>query len=414
MFNRLASSAPRRGALRATVALALATGAVTALGTTSANAATVTLSALSGKSGGGNTITAVHPTAAFYSGSVNVQFQVPATSTSKCTNGWQSPVAISSATAGVVDATSGTKLLSTTKLAVTIPGGVALPNGVTNLTLNFCVYNSTSAPSGTTSNLIADGKYTIAAAPTINAMNNVTPGIKPAAGPALGGNTVQVNGTGFVGSTTVPLTATLGGVALTNIKANTAGTMFTATVPSRAAANGVALTVNAIGGSVTLTGAYDFTNGLVISPTTTPTATTATDLDVQGAGFSTMNWTTYGGATPGTNKTDGTTPNSLGAHVYLVNGAYNPADSTGNKTVPDVAECLNVLVISDTELICTLNTAKAYGQNADAAVPNGTYTLTVVSNGGVDVQSGGANVDAALPFQASIITSGSTFTVAPY
>jgi IPT/TIG domain-containing protein len=405
MRNRLTSTAFGRGTLRATAVLTLAAGSIGVVGITSASAASqaATLSAASGKSGGTNTITATVPTAAFTAGNTFTEFQVAATATTKCTAGWQAASSVT-ATTGVVDSSgaSNQRILSGTKLVITVPSGVALPvsNPPTSMTLNLCVYSSQSAPSGTTSNVLAEAKYTIAAAPTINALNAATPGIKPAAGPALGGNTVQINGTGFVGSTAQPVTATLGGSALKIVSVNTAGTLITATVPPRAAATGVSLVVNTLGGNATLNPAYDFTNGIIVSPNTTPTATAATDLDVQGAGFSTMNWTT----------TDGTTPDDAHAHVYLVKGAYDPTAVA--KPTPETGECVNVLLISDTELICTMNTLHAFNQNVDTAIGNGAYTVTVVNDGQPDVQVGGANADAN--YTSTIITSGSTFTVAPY
>ena len=406
MRNRLTSTAFGRGTLRATAVLTLAAGSIGVVGITSASAASqaATLSAASGKSGGGNTITVTVPTAAFTTGNTYTEFQVGATATTKCTAGWQSAAAVT-ATSGVVDSSGGSnqRILSGTKLVITVPSGVALPvsNPPTSLTFNLCVYSSQSAPSGTTSNVLAETKYTIAAAPTFsNGVGQNPPAIKPAAGPALGGNTVQISGTGFVGSTAQPVTATLGGVALKIASVNTAGTLITATVPPRAAAAGVSLVVNTLGGSVTKASAYDFTNGIIVSPNTTPSATAATDLDVQGAGFSTMDFST----------TTGTTPDDAHAHVYLVKGAYDPTAAT--KPTPETGECVNVLVISDTELICTLNTLHAYNQGADPAVGDGAYTVTVVNDGQPDVQVGGANADAN--YTSTIITSGSTFTVAPY
>ena len=409
MRNRLTSTAFGRGTLRATAVLTLAAGSVGVVGITSASAASqaATLSAASGKSGGGNTITATVPTAAFNAGNTFTEFQVGATATTKCTAGWQAAAAVT-ATSGVVDSSGASyqRILSGNKLVITVPSGVALPvaNPPTSLTFNLCVYSSQSAPSGTTSNVLAETKYTIAAQPTFsNGVNPNPPAIKPAAGPALGGNTVQINGTGFVGSTAQPVTATLGGVALKIVSVNTAGTLITATVPARAAASGVSLVVNTLGGSVTKTSAYDFTNGIIVSPNTTPTATAATDLDIQGAGFSTMTWTT----------TDGTTPDDTNAHVYAVSGAYDPSGA-GSKAKGETGECVNVLVISDTELICTLNTLHAYNQNADSAIGDGAYTITVVNDGRNDVQTAGTNYDSTDPFTSTIITSGSTFTVAPY
>jgi hypothetical protein len=45
-------------------------------------------------------------------------------------------------------------------------------------------------------------------------------------------------------------------------------------------------------------------------------------------------------------------------------------------------------------------------------VPNGVYTVTVASNGGVDVQPGGSNADPG--FTKTVVSSGSTFTVSDY
>jgi hypothetical protein len=73
------------------------------------------------------------------------------------------------------------------------------------------------------------------------------------------------------------------------------------------------------------------------------------------------------------------------------------------------------VVISDKELLCTLNLATggltpssgAPAVNPNNNVANGTYTLTVVSNG--DIAAG-----STTGYQQSDISSGSTFTVAPY
>src|SRR5689334_17810243 len=190
MRNRLTSTAFGRGTLRATAVLTLAAGSVGVLGITSASAASqaASLSATSGKSGGGNTITATVPTAAFTSGNTFVEFQVAASATTKCTAGWQAAATVT-ATAGVVDSSSASnqRILSASKLVVTVPSGVALPatNPPTSMTFNLCVYSTQAAATGTTSNVLAEAKYTIAAAPTVNAANASTPGIKPAAGPAL-------------------------------------------------------------------------------------------------------------------------------------------------------------------------------------------------------------------------------------
>jgi hypothetical protein len=52
--------------------------------------------------------------------------------------------------------------------------------------------------------------------------------------------------------------------------------------------------------------------------------------------------------------TAGLTPNDNNAHVYLVKGSYDPTKSGTAKTAGQAAECLNVLVIADTEVVCSL------------------------------------------------------------
>jgi IPT/TIG domain len=376
----------RRTAIGAAATVGLAALA-TGLAVTPAMAVSVpmTLSAVSGPSGGTNTLTGTTTTAKFFSGAV-VQFQYKVIATTACSAAYSTPVTPST-TAGIVNATP--KILSSMKIAATVPASVALQGSATSANWLVCVYPGTNT---TTSLLAANAAYTIAARPTI-----ATPFIAPASGPALGGGTVTVTGTNFIAG----LTAKIGSVALTGITV-VSGTTFTATVPPQAAATGLTLSVTTTGGTATRANSYSYTNGIVVEPSTTPTATAATDIDVQGVGFSGMSFTT----------TTGTTPDDNNAHVYLVAGSYDPTDASSAKTKAETGECVNVLVVSDTELICTLNTDDAYNQTGDPAIANGVYTLTVVTDGGIDVQTGGANANAN--YAKSIISSGSTFTVAPY
>jgi IPT/TIG domain len=387
----------RHRTLGAVVALTLAAAAAGAVVAPVANAASVaaTLSAASGPSAGGNTITATTATAKFVTGAVYTQFQVKATSTSACAANFQATATVT-ATAGVINVTAP-KILSATKLAVTVPSGVALPSGSTALSWNLCVYNgNTTGSTSTTANIvIVNAAYSIAASPTLTA-------ISPAGGPALGGGTVTVTGTNFV----TGMTASVGGTALTAITVASGGTSFTATVPPRAA-GAANLSVTTPGGTKNKTAGnayvpYTYSNGIVVSPSTAPTATAATDLDIMGVGFSSLDFST----------TTGTTPDNDKAHVYIVQGSYDSTDASSAKTVTETGECVNVLVISDTELICTLNTADSFNQSGDPAVDDGTYTITVVSNGEIDIVSGGANED--LTATQSVVSSGSTFTVAAY
>lgn len=380
---KLATFTTRRSAIGAVAAIGLATLA-TGVTVAPAFAASVpaTLSVTSGPSGGGNTLTATTTTAKFFAGAV-VEFQYKATTATACTAAYATPVTVSS-TAGIVSATP--KVLSSTKIAVTVPSTVALQGSATSANWLVCVYPGTNT---TTSLIAANAAYAIAAKPTIASSNPIL----PASGPALGGGTVTVTGTNFI----TGLTAKIGTVALTGVSVVN-GTTFTATVPAQAAASNLTLSVTTTGGTATKASAYSYTNGIVIAPNTAPTATAATDIDVLGVGFSGMDFST----------TDGTTPDNLNAHVYLVAGDYDATDNSSAKTLGETGECVDVLVVSDTELICTLNTLKAFDQGSDSAISNGVYTLTVVNDGLIDAATNNT------AYSESIISSGSTFTVAPY
>jgi hypothetical protein len=357
-----------KAARTARVALVLAlagTGLVATAGSSSAVSVAATLSATTGPSGGGNTITATTATAKFYAGAV-VEFQYSATATTACSANYATPVpmAATPSVAGIVSVSgAAVKVLSTTKVAITVPSTVALPGSLTSFNFNVCVYPGTST---TTSALIANAKYAIAAAPTLAGTGTVA----PAGGPALGLGTITVTGTNFI----TGLTATLGGQPITNVNV-VSGSTFTGTAPPHAAGP-VTLSVSTTGGTVNKLLAYTYSDGLVITPQTAPQGT-STVLDVAGVGFTAKTFTqVWDGAS-----------NDANAHVYLVPGAYNGADSTGVKTKGETAECTNVLVISDTELLCTLDTSNSYTAVQAAAdartvadgVTNSTATVTSAS-----------------------------------
>jgi hypothetical protein len=92
--------------------------------------------------------------------------------------------------------------------------------------------------------------------------------------------------------------------------------------------------------------------------------------------------------------------------VFLVRDAYDAATNRG------VQECKNVLVISNVELVCSLDLAADRLKPTDSSpvtgqpVTEGTYTLTVVATGDDTAQA----ADVA----ATIVSTGSTFIVAPY
>ncbi len=121
------------------------------------------------------------------------------------------------------------------------------------------------------------------------------------------------------------------------------------------------------GGRATRANAFTYSNGVVVQPNTSPNTRSRTDIDVTGTGFTSLGFST----------TNGTTPNDTNAHVYLVKGAYDPTKTGPGKTVGQTTECLNVLVVSDTELVCALYLAGGgIPQSATHAV-TGTVAGTV-------------------------------------
>jgi hypothetical protein len=383
---RITSLSSRRKAVAALSVAAVAgfAGVATAPMASAASVA-ATLSAVSGPSGGTNALTATTATNAFTSG-FNAGFYVKTTSTTTCAPNYVAP--------GTGLAAVSPKLLSAKKIALTVPTGVVLgASPATSTAYLLCVYPGTST---TTSALQSSATYTVAAAPTVTGIS--TSGGTPAttaSGPALGGGTLTITGDHFTGTSTVSTTtAKIGSVPLTNVTWVSATTL-TGTIPPQAAATGLAVSVSNTGGTASLAGAFSYTNGIVVSPSTT-TSSAAVDVDIQGVGFNSLSFI----------HTTGSTIDDATAHVYITDGKYNAGAAT--KTVSELGECLNVLVISDNELICTVNPAIPDGAGATlTALGNGTYTLTTVSDG----TSGTTHTSG---YQESILTSGSTFTVAPY
>jgi hypothetical protein len=295
-----------------------------------------------------------------------------------------------SLTSTTLAATSDIRI-SNNKMALTVPNTVVYSSSDGNTSpWNVCIYTGTT----NTDTLVATAIYRVGATLTVTS-------VAPTSGPAQGGSTITVQGGGF----TAGLTATIGGAAISNIVVAANGNSFTGRTTPRGAGANLALTVKTDAGSKSLAAAYSYTFGITVTPNTAPAGSTIT-LDVLGAGFESL-------APFGT-----VSSNDADAHVYLVRGgagtatAYNPTDAAGIKTVPQIAECTNVLVISDLELLCELdltntltNAATPAAESPAVPVPNGTYTITVVDSGEIAPTAGIAK---------SLITSGSTFTVAPY
>ncbi|MEV6595665.1 IPT/TIG domain-containing protein [Actinoplanes sp. NPDC051346] len=402
--------------IRAGLAAGAATAMLLAATATPALAApnALVLSSPSGPSEGGNTITATatvtaNDPAPFTAGvTPYVQFQwFGASAAATCSLTYKAAAAITAnatspyaLTGGVViTAAADVKKLSTTKLAITIPSddaasgqnndGLKLAANQTSAKYNLCVYSGTVA---TTSPLIAKGTYTIAVPPTITEFT-------PEGGPSLGGNDITVTGTGFTPGAgavagTTATNATLGGRALTNIRVATNGLSFVGTLPSNPSTADQTLVVTAAGGRVSSDDPdnnpatnnplyYNYSFGLSISPNTAPEGGEV-DLDIMGAGFLELNWGSAASA----------------AHVYLVR------DAPYTQTAPNSdIECEDVLPIMDTELICTLDTT---GEDL------GAYTVTVVASGSTLANQAAEDAVAPNGYVESDITSGATFTIAPY
>jgi hypothetical protein len=401
---------------QAVLASVVTTAAVLAGAGSPATAAPVALnlSKTFGTSGAGGTLIAwVTPSTAVTPFPANrtpvVQYQFTNANTTGCSTTVKTLVqaagTLTTTTAGVLASDPVTvKRVTSWKIVFQVPsaahpdnpaintGGLALVGSQTQAKWNICVYDVASPTSST---LIGTATYTIAAKPTITS-------ITPASSPAAGGQLITVNGTGFTPVST-PTSGSIGGVPLTNVKVAANGNSFTATTGARTPDTGLFLSVVAPGGTVvssdpdndpvTVTQlTFTYTNGVTVSPNTGVAGKPIT-LSVTGAGFSGL---TFDIAQP---------PTSTGAHVFLVEKAYDPAGNRG------VAECLVAAVVSDTELVCDLDlTADQLSPTTSAPLPgtpitDGAYIVTVVANGSTSAGS------AAKP---SIISSGSAFVVAPY
>jgi hypothetical protein len=347
----------------------LATGAIAAVvvgAATPAFAAVVpvTLSATTGPSGSSTTTITATSTTAFLSGytAPGAIFSVPA-----CPSTYNTATVTPTASVGNVPVPSASvKKLSNLKVGITVPAGVASVGSAASTKYNVCIYG-TSATGGA---LLGTAVYNVALAPVITS-------ISPTSGPALGGGTITVTGTGFP-TTAGSITATIGGSPLLSVTPLSA-TSFTAVTPAHAAANNLTLSVSTLAGTLNKTNAYSYTNGIVVGPNTGPN-TGPIDVDVQGVGFLSMDFST----------TTGSTPDDTKSHVYLVRGVYDATGTAPNKAVPEITECTDVLLIGDTELICTLQLDSALittGATAGLSAVGPVSTVRTVTDGALTTSS---------------------------
>jgi hypothetical protein len=399
--------------IRAGIATVAATASLAATTISPAYAAAValTLSSATGPSGSSTTTITASASTPWLTGITApvVTLSLPACQTTYNTTA-STAVTPTSASVGNVLGGVATKI-SNTKAAILLPSLLVMPTTASTTKYNVCVYTGNT----TSDTLIGSGNYSVAAASTVSS-------VLPASGPALGGSQITVTGTSFP-TTAGSITATLGGTPLTNVTPIST-TSFTAVTPYHPSGS-AAIGVTTAAGTVTLQNAFTYSNGIVISPNTASsavaTSTNPVYVDVLGSSFLAMTFSA--------SYTNSTTPvvgtGALNkAQVFLVKGAYsaNTAAATTYTNGPQ-ARCASVVVISDTELICSLDLATgaitaSTGVAASSAVPDGTYTLTVVSNGASGTSATNDPLAAAATTPTGIlvsdISSGSTFTVAPY
>jgi hypothetical protein len=236
-------------------------------------------------------------------------------------------------------------------LTATTSGGVTT---YSKKDYTLCVY----ATDATT--LLGSGKYTVYPTPTITAA------VSPAKGPAVGGNTIAIDGTNFTAASVVKVD----GVAATGVKVATDGKSLTAKVPAGTASTvAVQVTVTTEGGTNPVPGTatfddYTYVNAVSVSPGTGVGATDT--ITVNGKGFDAIDFT------------------ANATKIYLAVGAFD------DQNLPTEV-CGSVQVVSDTQLVC----------QTDASVADGAYTVTVVED----------NTDAAT---ASAVSSSATYTVADF
>jgi hypothetical protein len=307
-----------------------------------------TMSVSTGPTTGGNSLTLTTSSPVLVTGSSYVQFQ-KITGTVTCT-----AVVAGSVPAGALVPTSSRVLLPD---RMTITFGTLTATAAD--TFQACIYGSSTAGSP----LIAGSSSATASLYVTNLGSTVT-SISPSAGPPQGNVTVVVTGSGFAPG----MTASIGGANMNIVAIAADGNSFRAAVPPHSVGGPYAVTVTTPGGTVISKQAFfTYGNGIKATPDTAPpTKMQPTYVDLTGVGFAGLGFV----------DTSGATPNNTGAHVYLVKGAYNPTaigtGATATKTNGQVTECVDVLVLQDDDMVCTLWTAGNTNSSWGASPPAGT------------------------------------------
>jgi IPT/TIG domain-containing protein len=346
-----------------------------------------TISPKAGSSGVASTLTITAPTTSTFAASPSPLPGVTLT-TDPC------PSTYTTATTRYVGPFAGTVIrINGGKIAVTLPA-TKIETGVGQATTawNVCTY----ANATTGALILAPATYTVAPALTVS---NV---VAPTGGPAQGGTTVTITGTGFPypkGDNL--LTASIGGVALTDVTSTSATTLTGKT--GAHAAGTVDVSVTTAAGTETSVGGTPFTYsyGISISPNSAAPSATGVTLDIQGAGFGPLEFEDY----PASGTVDDTK-----AHVLLVDNSWfanntdDPDEAYSDGGV--VTECIGVIKIGGDELLCTLDltqTVDTGGLYGPGVAKPGAYQVVVVN--------ASTGLDSATH---SNVSSGSTFTIATY
>jgi len=231
-------------------------------------------------------------------------------------------------------------VVSATKVAVKLPAHAA---GA----VKVCLPVVTTAGTHTANTYVMVG-YTYAAQPVLGAVSSAT-------GPSYGGQTVTVTASPVwrAGSTSV----TVGGVPATNVKVASGGASLSFTTPA-GSGTGLAIVVKTPGfADVTAAAAYGYDNALQVSPQVVNPA--GDSIDISGSGFSSY----------------------TAAGVWFNDGSASPA------------ECGNIVVVSDTEIVCDLPAHAAaagsivVGEDVDHTLANATSTSVVTSGSTVTYAS---------------------------
>jgi hypothetical protein len=358
------ATASHRGRL-ARAGLAIGAATATALAASSvtpafAAAATITTTPSAGPTGVATPITVSAATPYLY----GVTSPVVIFSVVACPATYAAPSGAPTATTGGI-LVSDVRKVTDSMLAVTAPTTVVNATTATLQKYNVCVYSSATALADN----VGKGTYTVGTAPVVQA-------ISPNSGPAGGGNTVVITGTAFpttVGPTGI-ISASIDGVPLTDLK-SVSNTAFSATMPAHSSGRNLTLQVNTAVGTVYLQNTYSYQSGISVTPNTAPASKGPIDVAVSGTNLLTPTFAA-GASTTAT------------GHVYLTKGVYDPTNNAG-KTNPPVAECTDVLVFSNTDMICRMQL----------------WQRLVAADGTIDAADTRSVTDAVTTASSAVVTS---------